>query len=106
MGERVEKFTNGPLHVDFGECIRIKDESGTVATVTHVHLTGRRNPEQVIANAHLIAAAPELYEALEETLEQAIACFTHHYGENPEGGSLPEYITKAQSALAKARGES
>lgn len=46
------------------------------------------------ANAHLIAAAPELYEALEELLIQ-----TRQYGHKPE-------IKMAEAALAKARGES
>lgn len=56
-------------------------------------------------DAHLIAAAPELYEALEATLEQAIGCFHNHYGEDPSGTPEPEYIQKARAALAKARGE-
>ena len=57
------------------------------------------------ANAHLIAAAPDLYEALEVALEQAIGCFQNHYGEDPIGIPEPEYIQKARAALAKARGE-
>lgn len=47
--------------------------------------------ENIAANAHLIAAAPELYEAL----EQALAV----HGESYSWG------TAAKAALRKARGE-
>ena len=55
------------------------------------------------ANAHLIAAAPELYEALED-LE------AFHSGFQVEGIDDPEEalviaLEKARSALSKARGE-
>jgi len=50
------------------------------------------NPEQIQdANAHLIAAAPELYKALEYCIKQI-----------PEFGDVPGI----KAALAKARGES
>ena len=45
------------------------------------------------ANANLIAAAPDLYEALCETLEIA---------RRNEAG---DYVQRAEAALAKARGE-
>jgi hypothetical protein len=52
--------------------------------------------EQQGANAHLIAAAPELLDALEEVLCAAYA----------EGYILPTWIDDAaRAALAKARGE-
>jgi hypothetical protein len=47
--------------------------------------------EQQLANAHLIAAAPDLYEALEYIL-------TANDGE-------PDRFDRAHAALAKARGE-
>ncbi len=47
------------------------------------------------ANAHLAAAAPELYEALEAM-----------WGSWESGGFIPEeHRQKARAALAKARGE-
>ena len=53
---------------------------------------------EVTANARLIAAAPDLYEALEDLLE--------NYKENKGEGLGIGPIMKAKQALAKARGES
>lgn len=57
------------------------------------------NPE---ANANLIAAAPELYEALETLLK-------HHSGPQPVDNEAFETVAKdveqARAVLAKARGE-
>lgn len=47
------------------------------------------------ANAHLIAAAPDLYEALENLLNVI----------NGEGGTKPNARELCHKALAKARGE-
>jgi len=51
------------------------------------------------ANAHLIAAAPELYEALED-VAKVIAC-----GNLASVGAQDLALFKAQAAQAKARGE-
>ena len=59
----------------------------------------RKDPRQeAVANAHLIAAAPDLYEALEVMIEWA----------NTDPGQYPGGYPgrKAAQALAKARGES
>ena len=69
--------------------------------------------EEQLANAHLISAAPDMYEALKELIntyvmnkdsngifphpKEFIACIT------PEG--RPEYWDKAIKALAKAEGK-
>jgi len=58
----------------------------------------RANPETEIANAHLIAAAPELYEAL-------IACAEVFAGDTLYKGALVNALEKTRAALAKARGE-
>lgn len=52
------------------------------------------------ANAHLIAAAPELYEALELAREQ---CRKHD--EDYHWITPPEVFARIDAALAKARGE-
>lgn len=49
------------------------------------------------ANARLIAAAPELYEAVERALRHA-----QNIGVDSEGSS---YVNQLRAALAKARGE-
>jgi hypothetical protein len=50
--------------------------------------------EEITANANLIAAAPDLYEALEAILE-----------ERYENSELDPLVNDARAALAKARGE-
>ena len=56
------------------------------------------------ANAHLIAAAPDLYNAL-LSAEQSIAIFMGVYDHRNESGA-GYILTEARAALAKARGES
>lgn len=40
-----------------------------------------------------------LQAALKECVEQNEACFANHYGENPEGGAIPEYIRRARALI-------
>ena len=80
------KFTRGPWeiskHQDGSSLIVIGPEDWDIARVDYPD----RNP-----NAHLIAAAPELYETLEEVIR--ISDRKH------------DAWDKAKAALAKARGE-
>lgn len=55
------------------------------------------DPDEARANANLIAAAPELYEAVERALRHA-----QHLGIDVEGSS---YVKQLRAALAKARGQ-
>lgn len=57
----------------------------------------RDEEENAKANAHLIAAAPELYEALEK-LEKLARVSEDYFFDHA--------VDRAQKALAKARGES
>lgn len=56
--------------------------------------------DETLANGFLIAAAPELYEALEETAEALRQC----YIEKISADGDPR-LQRASAALAKARGE-
>lgn len=56
---------------------------------------------RVEANAHLIAAAPELYEALVAVLD---ARANHIVNDDPSWWD--DAVPKAEAALARARGES
>jgi len=51
-------------------------------------------------DAHLIAAAPEMYEALEETVRE-----WESRGQEKYGLGAPASMFKVQAALAKAKGE-
>lgn len=71
------------------------------------HMLERGNSlDQDRANAHLIAAAPDLYEAL-ETVAQLLR--DHHGDQSSEDGWQNEEIRDAwlaaRAVLAKARGE-
>ena len=88
MGEN--KHTPGPWH--HGTDLR-QIESGNGVVV--VLVSGALSNDSVRADAHLIAAAPEMLEALEEicTAVEAVAV----------GGLV---TAKARAAIKKARGES
>jgi len=77
------KWTPGPWRVFGGDKV--------VTVGPHCKLVAETDP----ANAHLIAAAPDLYEAL---------CIMIEYC-NAEPGTMVYPGTQAATALAKARGE-
>ena len=91
----MNKHTPAPWHVANG--VQIRSERDQIAKVWMMrHGEGK-------ANAHLIAAAPDLLEALSGMLEI-------YGGENDTDG-LPKHevelnlIAHARAALSKARGE-
>lgn len=69
-----------------------------IASVPHTHGANDNN-EQSKANAHLIAAAPELYEALDELHRECIA--TCLFKGDPIDETNPLFV-RVQAALAKA----
>lgn len=83
-----------------GEKINGEEVSGTICTLTCNlgDLRGGCNFPTIEANAHLIAAAPELYEAL----ESVIRSYIHHC---PDANNGSKAIANARTTLAKARGE-
>jgi hypothetical protein len=60
--------------------------------------------EEEQANARLIAAAPELLQALESLYEHC-AMVHKHWGEGSNQRQADEAIKAAQAAIKKARGE-
>lgn len=111
MGE--PSFTPGPWYVteaaeDLGYC-RIREQASDYVLATaddggHVDPKFALPPETIEANAHLIAAAPELYEAVGRLLEEFV---------DPQQGieQFDSAITRkavelARVARAKAAGES
>lgn len=96
------KFTKGPwrVHLDKRDgtaCAIIEDRTGDcVARTVYRFHRGERN-----ANGNLIAATPEMYEALSEAVER--------YGKPGGPWNVPSepgsWIEKAKAALKKAVGE-
>lgn len=95
------KFTEGPwTAVDNGAYWDVLEKApGYRGQVCSVHdaenINGITRDEQ-IANAHLIAAAPELYEALDNALDIL---------KNDKRSYVQDAATECRMALAKARGE-
>jgi len=104
-------MTPGEISEYVGNCVRARPEcsdflfisaekDGVPADVCHVE-NGSDGPY----NAHLIAAAPELYEALERLFNVA-----NHFNVSgvylSEDAENFEALEVAEMALAKARGES
>ena len=71
-----KRHSPAPWKAGHEEAIRIRDASGTLATLTHLKRGGRRDPEEVAANARLIAAAPELHQHLRYTLASLTAAIS------------------------------
>jgi hypothetical protein len=93
------KFTKGPWEVDLSSPLDPKVATslgGWIAT----ELDWPLSPVAADANAHLIAAAPELYAALERLVDR----LDSHFG-GPSRSSDWEEQEDARKALAKARGE-
>ena len=84
------KFTPGPwsFRRNYGSSLDFFGEDGARAIVCEVRLINQE------ANAHLIAAAPELYRLLDEALSYT-SC---------ESWS-PSLTDEIEAALVKARGE-
>lgn len=94
----MSKFTKGPWLINLN-CYNlvegyldeypsiVNSEDFTVCQICDLDI------DESLADAHLIAAAPEMYEALNNII-------------NDCSGFMDEYLEPAIEALAKARGES
>lgn len=85
------KGTRGPWFVSNEGVLLVRDESGLSIVAKYI---GYPNDDEEVANANLIAAAPEILEALQEIV-------TYHFGKT---ATAPAYL-KAKAAIAKALGK-
>ena len=93
--------------VESKEGVTIRDhEMGIVAHMAHLRgphgIWGRRTPDEVSANAHLMSASPDLAESLAETL-RALRGFGWSVGFT---GYEERVCERALKALEKARRKS
>ena len=106
------QHTPGPWLPEFGEAARVRaqQDGGQVAIMMNLKgqfgLAGRRTVEEVEANARLIAAAPDLLEAL---IEVTATLAWNAHGECRalhEGPIMPssQAVEVAKVAIAKATG--
>ena len=94
-----KRFTPGPWKLaDDGSpfIYRLNGEgiNRMAATVHHCWMRTPVDPREVMANAHLMCAAPELYEALEATVAALASSGSMHQ----------KALDAAEAALAKSRG--
>ncbi len=118
MGET--KFTPGPWEVvdrtDLGERFWIEVEHPEVGNVSLAAVRGGCDEADEIgddlANAHLIAAAPDLYAELDGLAKEIWGAWTAAEADirsalgNTNYNVVKRRLEQAQIALAKARGES
>jgi hypothetical protein len=94
--------TPGPWTVEFGEAMYVRAPDGShIAIMGQLTAHARRDANESAANAHLIAAAPELYEALRRiSLAEAdgLDCAR-------DSMVLERAINIARATIAKAKGE-
>jgi len=87
------QFTPGNWKIE-GQSIITEPDKGNKLVIADLTDSGAMDKEQVAANGHLIAAAPELLEACKLTLENLTPLyFTDHL-----------CIEKLKAAIAKAEG--
>lgn len=96
----MEKYTPGPWHVDIvigGEHIPSIFAGRVKVASLNPYLVGQNEVGDRMANARLIAAAPELLEALRGLLTPC-RC-------DPTPGTACAHVLAAEAAIARATGE-
>lgn len=87
-----DKHTPGPWDVQGDTYVTVNS-----LIIAHCKQAGRTSLDEAMANARLIAAAPDLLAALEKVIDY------HVTGINPLSDAA---ILSARAAIARARGES
>jgi hypothetical protein len=101
MTNRIGQATPGPWRVQGGEIVSASDP---ICSMPALYRSTKEAKAQLAADAHLIAAAPELYEALELVEPALVAAVAEADAGGPNEG-LDLLCGFVKRALAKARGE-
>lgn len=99
------KFTPGPWHVGPVDDTRVEDSYGNEVAQIDGDYNHPDTWPIMEANAHLIAAAPDLYEALETLMEEYSKVIREYKGLDVGSCGDVAYDV-AGVALARSRGES
>lgn len=101
----MSKHTTGPWHVGGKDACTIYDElSQRIANSFEGVMATQRTDAQCAANARMIAAAPELLEALEGMIE--VYGGSNDWDGMPKHGVEIDLIRQARAAISKAKGGS
>jgi len=97
----MSKYTPGPWHVDMRSIfdIRVNQNADPDICICTLPIWKDEHRTEEIANAHLLAAAPELLEAAKELVIR----YRHSYEIQGGTSKLPE-LQKLEQAIAKAEG--
>jgi len=102
----MSKFTPGEWLVDGATVYALQDcvwlGLPTKENRFSANVQGKAPEEELIANAHLIAAAPDMYEALDTLVAVVGLTAFKHEGQRQ---ALQEAVDLSVAALKKARGE-
>lgn len=108
------QWTPGPWHCTAKHPRHISNKRGFKVAKCLIKTKGANleiSEDEALANAHLIAAAPELYEALQEACTSLVlaavlaADLVSAAALEDVSEKLLRYAREGQQALAKARGE-
>jgi hypothetical protein len=101
------EHTPGPWKIAKWENKRVVDGFETVITDSRGHgivtFNQKGQSKKVTANAHLIKAAPNMLEALEDLISAGAA--VHHYLGQATGKIHADALQKARAAIAKTKSD-
>lgn len=101
---RNEKFTSGKWEaVIYSGNHRLDVWSGDDRIYQNTSIT---DLEEEVANAHLIAAAPDMYREIESEIQELKDAMKHYPVDSNDYEHANDLIDHKEKLLAKARGES
>ena len=95
-------YTKGEWSISYGGEVEGRERYAVTTNTTEIcQLRAKKDPKEIEANAYLISAAPDMYEAL-KTVREQVANFLYP---KVKLLSSKELIVLMDKALAKAEGK-
>jgi hypothetical protein len=79
--------------------VNVRAGDALICYATNHHANAETPEPEKLANAYLIASAPELLAALEKAIEHIEDIYLH------DGFPAPDFVTESRSLIAKANGD-